>query len=306
MKTVILDASGVFHAVIRGNTFKAHEYKKTPDGLTLEYSLFRTAYLGHLLMYANQKVGRERFTENVVVALDAPPYWRKEVFPGYKCTRSASREKDEYNWGDLYQSFDRCVQEFKENVPWKFLKVESLEADDIIGILTPRLANGDNKVNIISSDHDLVQLQRYKGVTQFSPITKKAVKPETTAFHDLMIKIVKGDTGDAIPNIYSPDNFFLEKVAGVDVGKQKPISAKFLAELKDRGYDIREMVDETALKGFKRNLQLVDLSRIPSKLVDSCIQQYNDYQRPTMTQLQTYLVKEKVGYLSDRIKEFFP
>lgn len=220
MNTVILDASGIFHVTVRGGTFNRSEFIKTPNGLSLELADMRAGLLGNMLMFASARVGKERYMENVVIALDKPPYWRRDIFPGYKCSRSASREKDEYDWRDLHGKYDQLMAEYEESVPWKFMYVDSLEADDIIGILTPRLAGGNGKVHIVSSDKDLVQLQRYKGVSQFSPMTKKAVKPEVTAFHDLMVKILKGDAGDSIPNIFTADDFFLRKGANEDVGKQ--------------------------------------------------------------------------------------
>lgn len=305
MKTIILDGSGIFHATIRGGTFNRSEFKKTPNGITLDLADMRAGLLGNMLMFANSRVGRERFTDNVVIALDKPPYWRKNIFPGYKCSRSATRDKDEYDWRDLLAKYDALVTEFEAAVPWKFMYVDSLEADDVIGILTPRLAGTNGRVHIISSDKDLVQLQRYKGVSQFSPITKKAIKPEVTAFHDLMVKILKGDTGDSIPNIYTADDFFLRKGANEDVGKQKPVTAKLINEIKDSGYDVREHLDEQAMAGFKRNLSLVDLSRVPNELVDACINRYNTYSVPGMSKLQAYLVTNRLSVLADRIKEFY-
>lgn len=88
--------------------------------------------------------------------------------------------------------------------------------------------------------------------------------------------------------------------------ENKPVSTKLIKEIKDSGYDVREHLDEDALARFKRNLSLVDLSRIPSPLVDACISKYNAYSVPGMGKLQTYLVTNRLAVLADRIKEFFP
>ncbi len=306
MKTVILDGSGVFHATIRGGMFNPSDFIKTDNGLSLQYSDVRNGFLGNLLYHANNRVNKERYMDNVVVALDKPPYWRKSIFPGYKCTRAMSREKDEYDWKDLHSKYDQALKELEQYVPWKFIYVDGLEADDVIGILTPRLAGNNGKVHIISSDKDLVQLQRYNGVTQYSPIVKKLVKPEVSAFYDLMVKILKGDTGDAIPNIFTEDDFFLRKVAGEEVGRQKAVSTKLITEIKDSGYDVRKHLDEESIERFKRNLTLVDLTRIPNEFVDTCIMKYNNYCVPSLSEFQNYLVMNKVGYLAERIKEFYP
>lgn len=306
MKTVILDAHGVFHATIRGKTFSKSDFKKTPAGLSLSFEQLRVAYLGHLLMYAGTRVGRNVYNDNIVVAIDYPPYWRTSIFPGYKCTRAKKRAEDEYDWKDLFSTYEKVLTDIKENVPWKFIRVPSLEADDVIGVLAPRLSSNGGKTLIISSDADLVQLQRYDGVTQFSPVTKKFIKPEISAFHDLMEKVIKGDAGDAIPNIHSPSDFYIRKMNGEDVGNQKPITKKTLDLLREERYtNIKDVFQGDSLLGLKRNVELVDLSKVPTNLVDLCLREYNEYSAPSMSEFHKYLVTNRMGNILERSKEFY-
>ena len=55
------------------------------------------------------------------------------------------------------------------------LDVDGAEADDVIAVLTARLA-AHGSVLILSSDKDFGQLQKYPNVTQYSPILKRFVK----------------------------------------------------------------------------------------------------------------------------------
>jgi hypothetical protein len=306
MKSVILDAHGVFHATIRGKTFSKSDFKKTSLGLSLSFEQMRVAYLGHLLMYAGTRVGRSVYNENVVVAIDHPPYWRTEIFPGYKCTRAKKREDDEFDWKDLFATYEKVLEDIKANVPWRFIRIPTLEADDVIGILAPRFASNGGKTLIVSGDGDLVQLQRYDGVVQFSPRTKKFIKPVISPFHDLMEKVIKGDAGDAIPNIHSPSDHYIRKMQGEDVGTQKPITKKTLDLLRGERYtNIKDVFPHESLIGFKRNVELVDLSKVPSHLVDLCIKEYTSYVAPSMSDFQKYLVTNRMKNILERSKEFY-
>ena len=59
-------------------------------------------------------------------------------------------------------------------MPYPVLQVESAEADDIIATMVERYSS--EKIMIVSGDKDFSQLQRYKNVSQYSPITKKYIK----------------------------------------------------------------------------------------------------------------------------------
>ena len=82
--------------------------------------------------------------------------------------------------------------------------------------------NGDynpEKIMIVSSDRDFLQLQRFKNVRQFSPLLKKELSVDNPRVY-LQTHIIKGDKGDGVPNILSDDNVFVEGF------RQKPITQK--------------------------------------------------------------------------------
>ena len=69
-------------------------------------------------------------------------------------------------------------------------------------------------------DKDFIQLQKYKNVSQYSPITKKFVNGEDPALY-LKEHILKGDASDGIPNVLSPDNTFVDGLRQRPLGKKK-------------------------------------------------------------------------------------
>ena len=82
---------------------------------------------------------------------------------------------------------------------------------------------------IVSGDKDFQQLQRYKKVSQYSPITRKTItlnNIEATEY--LANHIISGDKGDGVPNVLSQDDCIVEGI------RQRPISKKKRGILLDR------------------------------------------------------------------------
>ena len=97
------------------------------------------------------------------------------------------------------------IDDLRTYFPFKVMKVDRAEADDIIAVLVED--NPVNPITIISSDKDFIQLQKYQGVQQWSPLTMNFVKGDPDA--SLWEKLIKGDTGDGVPNILSADDTFI-------------------------------------------------------------------------------------------------
>ena len=71
----------------------------------------------------------------MVIACDSYS-WRKEVFPEYKAQRKANRSKDKHDWQQIFDLIESTLQDLRENFPYAVIKIDSAEADDIIGALT--------------------------------------------------------------------------------------------------------------------------------------------------------------------------
>ena len=106
----------------------------------------------------------------VVLCCDNRKYWRKEFFPFYKAGRKKTREKSDLDWHLIFDILAKLKQELKETFPYKVIDVEGAEADDIIGTLVPIYAR-DQKILILSSDGDFLQLQQY-GIVVIVDIVK--------------------------------------------------------------------------------------------------------------------------------------
>jgi hypothetical protein len=261
-------------------------------GIKIEEDLVRHMIL-NTLRY-NIKQFKNEYGE-VVLCCDNRKYWRKEYFPFYKAGRKKAREKSDLDWHLIFDMLAKFKQELREHFPYKVVDVEGAEADDIIGTLVPLYAP-HQKVLILSSDGDFLQLQRYgSNVKQYNPSMKKYVKSENPAV-ELKEKIIRGDKGDGIPNIFSPSDCFVRDLRQKAI--TKGVIEKYLNE------DVDKWESEEARVGFSRNATLIDLTNIPGELKDKIINTYDTVPVASRSGLLNYFIEKKLKNLMDVIEEF--
>lgn len=234
----------------------------------------------------------------MVIAVDNRHYWRREIFPHYKAHRKAQREEGPaIDWDIVFGVLDEVKNALKEFFQYKVIEVEGAEADDVIGVLA-RYKHQEGPIMIVSSDGDFKQLQRYKGVSQFSPHKGGAVTC-TSPMGYLREHIMRGDKGDGIPNYLTPSDFFVKD----ESGRQKSVFAKKVeAALRKDPEDFCE--NEEQLDRFRLNEQLIDLSKTPDSIKDAILTEYDKPAKGSKMHIMTYMGKHKMKYLLDRIEEF--
>ena len=230
----------------------------------------------------------------IVIACDNRNYWRRDYFPQYKASRKKSRDASGHDWNSIFECLHKIKEELKEYSPYKVIDVDTAEADDIIAVLAMRQSSQE-KVMILSSDKDFAQLQKFTNVEQFSPILKKFIK-EPLPYVQLKQMIIRGDKGDGIPNIMSPDGVF------VDGGRQKPITeAKIIVWLNQ---EPTEFCNEDMLRNYKRNELLIDLTQIPESLQKTIIDTYESVTAKTKQVFMNYMIANRLKNLLEVIDEF--
>ncbi|MDD5151119.1 MAG: hypothetical protein PHC28_11710 [Flavobacterium sp.] len=273
-----------FSQIVMGAAMSYYNKTKEP----IDTDLLRHIALNNIIQI-KQKYKKE-FNSQVVLCLDSRHYWRKDLFPYYKKHREKDREKSDFDWDNFFKSFEIIKEEFKENLPYKVLVVHGAEADDIIATMC--MTYRSEEVLIISSDHDFLQLHRLnEKIKQYSPMLKKMITV-TTNKYSLFEHVVKGDTGDGIPNIFSDDDTLL-----VETKRQKPIRNNDLAIWeKEFGFDNPAMFCRNFddLERFNRNLKLIDLTKIPKDLQDTIIDQFQS-QKTNGHKTFNYLIQHKLA-----------
>ena len=232
---------------------------------------------------------------NMVLLRDSKNYWRKDFYPYYKIKRKDMRENSQVNWDKLYQIMNKITQEISDNLPIKIMEVDKAEADDCIAVIVKSYQNEAHM--IVSNDKDFQQLQKYKKVKQYAPL-RNAFYTTDNPEKFLKEHIIRGDSGDGIPNILSDDDVFVSPDK-----RQKPIrKAKLNSEwMKQRFEDFVDDKDK-----IERNKVLIDFDYIPNELHDKIIEEYK-IKRPTrkLTDVIKYILSKDMKLMVDKIQDLY-
>ncbi len=258
--------------------------KKGVD-LELDENFFRHLVLNSI------RYNRMKFKEyeEVVIATDSRS-WRKDVFPYYKANRKLAKDNSGLDWKAIHESLNKIREEIKEHFSYKVIHVDGAEADDIIAWVCREEKTSDKKILILSGDKDFIQLQTQKGVKQYDPIRKKFLTdPAPEKF--LYEHILRGDSGDGIPNVLSDDDTFVEASK-----RQIPLTQKKIREL--------SLVDIQALPNYNRNRELIDLNYTPIDITAKIYAEYTNQEGKKSHNLFNYFFKNHLKNLMEDIGDF--
>lgn len=272
-------------------------------------NLIRHVTLSTLKSY-KKKYGKEY--GEMVIACDGRKYWRKDIFEHYKASRKKMRDASDLDWKLIFDTLSEMRDDIAKYFPYKVIHLDRAEADDVIAAMTvwcqsnqlvkEGLVEEPQPILILSSDKDFKQLQLTPfstgNVRQWSPMQKKFVTASKQEILEFTIEhIVKGDTGDGIPNILSADDVFVKGE------RQKPVSAKRLEEFMKLGKAACRNDDER--RNWDRNARLVAFDNIPTEVVNQIWDAYLNT-KPTGDKMaiMNYLIEHRCRLLLDEIEEF--
>lgn len=281
---IIIDFSGIAIATIAVNKVN-------------DENMLRHMMLNSIRMY------RTKFKKDygeVVLAIDSGNNWRRNYFPQYKANRRKGRDESTFDWGEAFRILHMVQEEIKENFPYKVVKIDECEADDIIGTIVSNTQEFGQyeDVMIVSSDHDFKQLQKYSNVKQFSPLLKKAVVEENPKVN-LIEKILTGDAGDGVPNVLSDDDVFVEG------RRQTPLSKKKKEVIKEDLSEGELLYAASWYRNYCRNETLIDLTKTPDRLKEKILDEFNS-QDPLHNKslVFPYLINKNMKILIESVEEF--
>ena len=232
----------------------------------------------------------------LVLCYDDKHCWRKDYFPYYKQNRKKARSESSVDWTELFDILTKIQNELEENFPYKVLKINGAEADDIIAILSNKISSTPNlyeEILIISGDKDFIQLHQSDNVKQYSPTLKKFVvdeNPEQYKFEH----IIRGDKGDGVPNVLSQDTVFVEDL------RQRPITKKKLTEWKENGIPEGEIK-----RNYQRNKTLIDFDSIPNELGELIYNMWVDkITQNDKSKILPYFMKHRLKELTEKLGDF--
>lgn len=216
--------------------------------------------------------------EDVILAVDWPRSWRKIYWERYKESRKGQRDKSGVNWEVFYNRMDDLLDEVQSYLPFKVIKVQNAEADDVIAVICMERRG---EYTIISTDEDYLQLQS-KNIKIYNPLKRKFVTCESPrAF--VIESCLKGQKKDDIFNIKTPIDWpkDVRKPAFGETQLKKVISYGYEKWLKENDLMDRYMINRT----------LMDFKMIPQVIKTRVLNTYDSYQLPDPSNFYEFFSK---------------
>jgi hypothetical protein len=252
---------------------------------------------------------RQKFRDagEFIICRDAKSNWRKDFFPYYKINRKDARAEMPFDWELCKEAIEVIGQDLVDWFPYKVVQTEKAEADDVIAVLTKHIRGWkpgmgicvkDEEVTIGSRDGDFLSLQIIPGVQQYSLIDKKYLR-ETDPEGFLRRKILKGDTGDGVPNVLSEDDSIAMKI------RQKPITEARITTWESHWKETGQLHPDLDFAKYDRNKRLVDLvDGIPQEISDQILQDYKACTPTNRLKTASYFIHNRMQELHRDLQHF--
>lgn len=249
---------------------------------------------------------------NVILCFDNAEggYWRRDYGYFYKKNRGQARDASTWDWEGYFDGMKSIVEEFPKYMPYTSLNIKRIEADDIIGILTKKLALDGVPVMIVSSDGDYPQLQQFPDVKQWAPQLKKFVKPKHGSPRmDLFYKLLKGDKKDNVASVRVRSDFWYTRQ---EKENTPPMKTSVIEECcaADNEQQIKEILEKAypdnkdIFARFKENQIMIDMNCMPDDIVAQIMTSYNEYKPAPRGRMYSYFVKNSLSNHMKNINEF--
>ena len=246
---ILIDLSQIYHQAV---------YSYTKNSNEIDEGILRHLVLTKIFEIKKELKKKKNISDEIILCGDGKDYWRKEYFPYYKAGRKKKKEDSELDWEYISSCYNSIREQFKNELPMKYLEVPRCEADDLIYVLS--MINPNDRIIIVSNDKDFLQIQNFRtNVKQFCPRKHEFVNPFGFSLFE---KILRDESGDGIPNFLSDSDTFVNPEK-----KQKRLMQKRVDEILkiSGGYENPELFCESTieLENFIRNKKLIDLREIP-------------------------------------------
>lgn len=251
-----------FYATIRWYSFKyPEEFNKLKNNKEYDWyenelfkEKFEKLYLESIIKACGKKVFNN---SDIILCADSSNNWRVELFCDYK----ASRKKNiKYNFENMFNySYNTIIPNIlKYNKNIKYIKIQNIEADDIIGCICINLKENKlyDNIYIFSGDDDFLQLGRENII--FINFKNKKQLTETEAYYALQKKIILGDKSDCINGILSKGKKNKDELL-----KNKEVLKEYL------------LLNPEINKKYIFNDMIINFDKIPLKYYNQIIKIFN-------------------------------
>jgi 5'-3' exonuclease len=268
---ILVDASYTsfyrFFATIRWYSFAhAEEFKKYKNDPIYDWKLnqifidkYEKMYLDSIIKLIKKKI----FDKSMVIfCMDSPreQLWRTELQNNYKKDRIDLSLK--YNFKSTFEyTYNKIIPNLIDKYNNIYgLRVDKIEADDIIAIICMYLKDDKQNIYLISGDEDFLQLGR-ENLNFINYKTKKIFTlTEQEAKKALNNKIINGDISDCIPSIFP---------------KGKKINKKEIINSEEKLMEYLSK-NQLAKQQYELNKKMIDFNNIPKKYYNKVVKLFNN------------------------------
>jgi len=229
----------------------------------LENEIFIDKYEKLYLPSIEKLLGKKIFKDsNIIFCMDTPKeqVWRTELKCDYKGDRFDMSKKTNFIPTFKY-TYNKIIPDILKNKNMFKIRINKLEADDVIATICKYFENNETNIYLISGDEDFLQLGR-KNLYFINFKTKKSkelsIEEAKIALHK---KILLGDKSDCIKSIF-PKKFPLK-------------IKKSLVESIDTFNEFIKTNKEIETK-FIENTKLINFNSIPLELRNLIINEFNN------------------------------
>lgn len=247
-------------------------------------------------------------SDEVILAVDGADSWRKLCFSRYKEGRKKQR-RDDIDWDTLFQEYNKLCNLIKQYIPFKVIKVNRAEGDDVIATLCKHI---DKQCIISSTDSDFLQLSDNR-VSIYNPTKKEFMKLNEPRDEFISKLCLQGQGKDNILNAKTPSDY-PDELRKPPLGEKT--ADKIIGEGLDKFLDTHQHIEKTFTDedgnqytyekrfyprdNFQRNQILIDFENIP-KVIDKTIKNvYDNYELPDPDYMYEFFkINGWNGYLDD-------
>ena len=277
---ILVDASYTsfyrFFATLRWFSMNQPDfYKEKKSDVTYDWSenkIFIEKYEKMYLESIVKLISKKEFNNSkILFCLDSPKesIWRSKLVDDYKGDRVDLTLKNNFK-PTFKLTYDHIIPNLIKTYPDKIysLRIEKLEADDIIAIICKHYEKVNEKLKIVlvSGDQDFLQLGR-DNLFFINYKTKKHVQlTREEAKEALKQKVLNGDCSDNICSIFPKD--------------KKILSLKMRKEILSDDTKLEKYLDDfpDIKKRYELNQKLINFDYIPEKLVKTALSKFKELQ----------------------------
>ena len=222
---------------------------------------YEKMYLESIIKLVKKKVFDN---SNIIFCMDTPKdkLWRMEIQDNYKSGRCDLSLKHNFKTTFDYTYNFMIPKIIEQNKNINKIRLDEVEADDIIACICMHLNNTDpsHEIYLVSGDEDFLQLGRDKLTFINYKKKKPFVLTKDEANQALKNKIINGDPSDCIPCIFP---------------KGKRVNRK---ELLESDIKLNEYLSNNSdiKKQYDKNKLMIDFNNIPKKYFNKIIKLYNN------------------------------